>query len=134
MSFASVVMRRVVYRLIVVQIILTLIVALGYLALQNISGFFAALFGGSITLSGTLLMAWRISRAGAAAFPGKGGEKQQGYIEIYSGAIQKFILTLVLMAFGMGYLKLDPLAILIGFAITQMSFIANKVDTSPATN
>lgn len=135
MSFASVVMRRVLYRLIIVQIILTLIVALGYLALQNISGFLAALFGGIITLSGTLLMAWRISRAGAAAFPGKeGGEKQQGYIEIYSGAIQKFILTLVLMAFGMGYLKLDPLAILIGFAITQMSFIANKVDTSPATN
>ena len=133
MSFASVVMRRVVYRLIIVQIILTLIVALGYLALQNISGFFAALFGGSITLSGTLLMAWRISRAGEAAFFGK-QEQQQGYIEIYIGALQKFILTLVLMAFGMGYLKLDPLAILIGFAMTQLSFIANKVDTSPAPN
>ena len=139
MSFASVVMRRVVYRLIIVQIILTLIVALGYLALQNTSGFFAAFFGGSITLSGTLLMAWRINRAGDAALPGKpfsGKEegKQQGYIEIYIGAIQKFILTLVLMAFGMGYLKLDPLAILIGFAMTQLSFIANKVDTSPAPN
>ncbi len=127
MSFAVVVMRRVVYRLIIVQFILTLIAALGYLVFQNTNGFLAALYGGNITLSGTLLMAWRISRAGEAAST----EKQQGYIEIYIGAIQKFILTLVLMAFGMGYLKLDPLAILVAFAITQLSFIANKVDTSP---
>lgn len=128
MSFAVVVMRRVVYRLIIVQFILTLIAALGYLVFQNTNGFLAALYGGSITLSGTLLMAWRISRAGEAAST----ERQQGYIEIYIGAIQKFILTLILMAFGMGYLKLDPLAILVAFAITQLSFIANKVDTSPA--
>ncbi len=126
MSFAIVVMRRVVYRLIIVQFILTFIVALGYLAFQDLNGFSAALYGGIITLSGTLLMAWRISRAGETA-----GDKQQGYIEIYIGAIQKFILTLILMAFGMGYLKLDPLAILVGFAISQFSFIANKVDTSP---
>ncbi len=130
MSFAAVVMRRVVYRLMIVQVILTFIVALGYLAFQNINGFLAALFGGSITLSGTALMAWRISRAGEAAPT----EKQQGYIEIYIGAIQKFVLTLVLMAFGMGYLQLNPLAILVGFAVTQLSFIANKVDTSPTAS
>ena len=123
MSFATVVMRRVVRRLLLVQIAITLIVALGYIAFQNLNGFFAALYGGSITLSGTLLMAWRISRAGAS------GEKQQGYVEIYSGVVQKFILTLVLLAIGMGYLKLDPLAILVSFALTQLSYIANKVDT-----
>ena len=119
------VMRRVVRRLFIVQVVITFIVALGYFAFQNTNGFFAALYGGSITLSGTLLMAWRISRAGEVAST----QKQQGYIEIYIGAIQKFVLTLVLMAIGMGYLKLDPLAILICFALTQFSFIANKVDT-----
>jgi len=135
MSFAAIVMRRVVRRLFIVQLMLTIFAAFACLAWQNINGFLAALFGGSITLSGTLLMAWRISRAGEAALPvQQTGDKQQGYIEIYIGALQKFFLTLVLMAFGMGYLKLDPLAILIGFAITQMSFIANKVDTSPATD
>ncbi len=125
MSFATVVMRRVVRRLFIVQFIITLVVALGYFALQNINGFFAALYGGSITLSGTLLMAWRISRAGEAGSK----EQLQGYIEIYAGVIQKFILTLVLMAVGMGYLNLNPLAILVSFALTQLSFIANKVDT-----
>jgi len=124
MSFATVVMRRVVSRLLLVQIVITLIVALGYIAFQNLNGFFATLYGGSITLSGTLLMAWRISRAGAS------DEKQQGYIEIYTGAVQKFILTLVLLAIGMGYLKLDPLAMMLSFALTQFSYIANKVDTS----
>ena len=71
-------------------------------------------------------MAWRINRAGEVVAT----QKQQGYIEIYIGAVQKFILTLVLMEFGMGYLRLDPLALLVCFAMTQMSFIANKVDTS----
>ncbi|MCP3849164.1 MAG: ATP synthase subunit I [Gammaproteobacteria bacterium] len=126
MSFAAVVMRRVVYRLMIVQLILTITTALAYLVFQNLNGFFAALFGGMITLSGTVLMAWRIARAG------EGGDKQQGYIEIYVGAIQKFVLTLFLMAFGMGYLQLNPLAILVGFAVTQLSFLANKVDTSLA--
>lgn len=123
MSFATVVMRRVVRRLLIVQIVITLGVALGYLAFQNLNGFIAAIYGGSITLSGTLLMAWRINRAGVAA------EKQQGYVEIYTGAVQKFMLTLVLMAIGMGLLKLDPLAMLVSFALSQMSYIANKVDT-----
>ncbi len=125
MSFATVVMRRVVRRLFIIQLALTLIVALSYLIFQSLNGFFAAIYGGTITLSGTLLMAWRISRAGEAGSK----EKQQGYVEIYAGVVQKFILTLLLMAFGMGVLKLDPLAILVGFAITQFSFIANKVDT-----
>ncbi len=125
MSFATVVMRRVVRRLFVIQLALTLIIALSYLIFQSLNGFFAAIYGGSITLTGTLLMAWRISRAGEAGSK----EKQQGYIEIYAGVVQKFILTLVLMAVGMGVLKLDPLAVLVGFAVTQFSFIANKVDT-----
>lgn len=126
MSFAAVVMRRVVRRLFIVQVIITLAVALAYLTFQNLNGFIAALYGGSITLSGTLLMAWRISRAGDVASQ----EKQQGYLEIYAGVAQKFILTLVLMAIGMGGLNLNPLAMLVSFALTQLSFIANKVDTS----
>ena len=126
MSFATEVMRRVVRRLFIVQVIITLSVALGYLAFQDINGFIAAVYGGSITLAGTFLMAWRINRAGDMASK----EKQQGYFEIYIGAIQKFFLTLVLMAIGMGVLNLDPLAILVSFALTQLSYIANKVDTS----
>jgi len=120
-----VVMRRVVRRLLIIQIIIIMAVALAYLVVQNNNDFLAAVYGGSITLSGTLLMAWRIHRAGEVA----SDEQQQGFIEIYLGAIQKFILTMVMMAFGMGYLGLEPLAILICFAATQLSFVFNKVDT-----
>lgn len=125
MSFAIVVMRRVVRRLLIIQVILTFIISLLYLVLTNTSGMIAAFYGGNITIVATLISAWRIGRAGEVAY----SDKQQGYIEIYIGAIQKFILTLALMAIGMGWLKLDPLAILISFSLTQLSFIANKVDT-----
>ena len=126
MNFAMVVMRRVVRRLLFIQFVIMLIVAIAYLLLQTPSSFLAALYGGSITVSATLLMAWRISRAAAVA----ASDKQQGELEIYIGALQKFLLTLFMMAVGMGILKLDPLAIIVSFALTQLSFAANKVDTS----
>ena len=126
MSFAALVMRRAVIRLTIIQFVVSLVAAAGYLTFQGMSGFVAALYGGGITLAGTVLMAWRIQRAGEVA----GLERQQGFIEIYAGAIQKFILTLVLMALGMGFFKLDPLAILVSFALTQFSYLAIKVDTS----
>lgn len=126
MSFAALVMRRAVVRLLIIQFTIALLVALGYLIFKDVGEFIAALFGGSVTLAGTVLMAWRIRRAGEVAAQ----EKQQGFIEIYTGAIQKFILTLVLMAVGMGYFKLDPLAILVSFGLTQFSYLAIKVDTS----
>ncbi len=126
MSFAEVVMRRVVRRLLIVQFAILLMVALVYFALNNINGFIAALYGGAITLSGTLLMAWRINRAGEIA----SSNTLQSSMEIYTGVMQKFILTLLLMAVGMGYLKLDPVALLVSFALTQLSFTAIKVDTA----
>ena len=126
MSFAMLVMRRVLRRLLIIQFVITLIVAFAYLILQDFSGFIAALYGGSISLLATTLMSWRIGRATEIA----AHEQQQGHIEIYIGAFQKFILILLMMAVGMGALKLDPLAILVSFALTQLSFAANKVDTS----
>lgn len=120
-----IVMRRVVRRLLIIQFLIVLVVASAYLVLQDFSAFLAAIYGGSITLSTTILMAWRIGRAGEVAED----EQQQGYIEIYIGAVQKFILTLVLIAIGMAYLKLEPLAILVCFAATQLSFVFNKVNT-----
>jgi len=125
MSFALVVMRRVVRRLLTIQFIIMLVVAAIYLILESFNGFLAALYGGSITILSTLLISWRISRAGEVA----SNEQQQAYLEVYIGAIQKFVLTLILMAIGMGYLKLNALAILICFAATQLSFVFNKVDT-----
>ena len=126
MNFAMVVMRRVVRRLLFIQFVITILVAFTYLILQSSEGFFAAFYGGSITLSATLLTAWRLGRATELA----ASDQQQGQIEIYIGAIQKYFLTLLMMAVGMGMLKLDPLAIIVSFALTQLSFAANKVDTS----
>lgn len=120
-----VVMRRVIRRLLIVQFVIMLLVAFAYLILQSSADFFAALYGGSITVSATLLMAWRLGRATEVA----ASDQQQGQIEIYTGAIQKYFLTLLMMAVGMGALKLEPLAMLVSFALTQLSFAANKVDT-----
>lgn len=134
MSFAAQVMRRTARRLAMIQLVMTVLVAGVTVLISGLSSDLdsalnlglAALYGGLVTVSGTLLMAWRIRRAGEMGQR----SKHQGYVEVYTGAVQKFILTLVLLGVGMGVIKLHPLAIIVGFAFTQLSYLANKVDTS----
>lgn len=41
---------------------------------------------------------------------------------LYGGAVLRFVLVLVGLAVGMGVLRLDPLAVLIGFVAAQLAF------------
>ncbi|HGX93169.1 MAG TPA: ATP synthase subunit I, partial [Candidatus Tenderia sp.] len=83
------------------------------------------LYGGGIALFSTWLMGWRITRAAQAAAL----DSNQGAFVIYAGVAQRFLLTMVLMALGMGVLKLAPVAILVGYALAQIAYMFNKVDT-----
>ena len=125
MSFAAVVMRRTALRLIKIQAVIVTIISLLFYLFAGLSAFLAAFYGGGIVILGSLLMAWRITRAGETGVR----EKQQGYVEVYLGFIQKFFLTMILLAIGMGWLKLSPIIMLIAFALTHLSYLFNRVDT-----
>jgi hypothetical protein len=43
--------------------------------------------------------------------------------EAFKGALLKLVAMIVLLAFGMGYLKLDPLAVVIGFSVSYLGFM-----------
>lgn len=126
MSFAAVVMRRTAKRLIKIQLAIVLIVSLFCFLILDVSAGLAALYGGGVVIVGSLLMAWRITRAGESG----SRVKQHGYVEVYLGFIQKFFLTLILLAIGMGWLKLSPIIMLVAFALTYLGYLFNKVDTS----
>jgi len=125
MSFAAVVMRRTALRLLKIQIAIVLVVSLLFYFFAGLSAGLAALYGGGIVILGSLLMAWRITRAGESG----ASVKQHGYVEVYLGFIQKFFLTMILLAIGMGWIKLSPIIMLIAFALTHLSYLFNRVDT-----
>jgi len=126
MSFAAVVMRRTALRLLKIQLAIVLVISLLFYLFADFSAFVAAVYGGGIVVLGSLLMAWRITRAGEVG----ANVKQHGYVEVYLGFIQKFFLTLILLAIGMGWLKLSPIIMLVAFALTHLGYLFNRVNTN----
>ncbi len=123
MSVAAQVLYRTALRLISLQLVFTFLVAMGYLFQSGNVGFQSALFGGLIAVVGTWISARGIKKAGSVK------NKEEGYKAIYSGAMLKFSLTLLLMALGLGVLNLSPIALLMAFAVAQIAFLFNQVDT-----
>lgn len=125
MSYAAQVLRHTVRRLLTVQVLLTGATGLAFLVLRGQFAAVSAFYGGGIALVSTLLSAWRLLRAteAASASPGR------GMVEFYIGAAMRFVSVLVLMAFGMAVLKLEPVAIIAGFAVAQIGYLFNRVST-----
>ena len=106
-----------------VQAALTGVAAIIALLVKSPSFTLALVYGGVVTGIGTGLHAWRLLKIAAAgddndpiASQGNAG------IEVFKGALFKYAAIMVLLALGMGYLKLDSLAILIGFIVAYTGF------------
>lgn len=127
MSYAAQVLRSTLRRLMIVQALLALAAAIVYGAVlrHGVPGAAATLYGGGIALVSTFISAWRLLRATEVA----GASATRGMAELYIGAALRFVSVLALMALGMAVLKLDPLAIIVGFAVAQLAYLFNRVST-----
>lgn len=82
----------------------------------------ALLYGGAVTIATTLYSGWRLKVATA-------GDEQGPALnmaEFYKGTLLRFLLVIALLALGLGYLKLEPLAVIFGFAITQTGYLFGR--------
>jgi len=77
----------------------------------------SAMYGCLVCMATTLLLLWGISRASKAAADNPG----KSMTILYVGAAQRFVLVLALLGGGLALLKLNPVAVLVGFALTQIS-------------
>jgi ATP synthase protein I len=83
----------------------------------------AVVYGGAVTIAGTWLHAWRLLKIAAT------GEKYDpalAGIEVFKGAVLKLGAMVALLALGMGVLKLNPLAVLIGFTVAYLGFLSAR--------
>lgn len=80
----------------------------------------ALLYGGAVTGVGTGLHAWRLLKIAGTK---DDNDPVMVGAEVFKGAILKMVAMIGLLAIGMGYLKLDPLAVIIGFSVAYLGFL-----------
>ena len=56
----------------------------------------------------------------------KSGEMGVNTVELFKGIVLRFILVVALLALGMGWLKLAPAGILVGFIAAQLAYWFSK--------
>ncbi len=106
-------------RLIITQAIVGLVVATGFIFAQSLWVGVSALFGAAVSVVITLMLGSGVKRAGAQA--AENPKKSMGIL--YFGAVQRFVVVLVLFVLGLGLMGLDPLALAVGFGRSQLGYL-----------
>lgn len=105
-------LRQTMYRLLLVQCLLAIVLAL--LAAgktQSMQVAAAVLFGGAVAMAGTLVILWYGYRAGRA-----GASLGRNATLIFGSAIVRFVVMMTLLATGIAILRLQPLWLLAGLS------------------
>lgn len=101
-----------------IQLAVTTLVALLFFY-QGHWAALSAVYGGLISVASSYFLSRGVARATELAKD----DPRKGMTTLYVGAVQRFIGVIALLALGMAVLKLQPLAILVGFAGAQAGFL-----------
>lgn len=107
------------------QLLSSVVVAVLFLY-QDLLHAASALYGGLTSVSTALLLSRGVKRAGEAAL----GDPKKSMLILYMGAVQRFLLVMGLLALGFGWLNLDPIAVIVGFVIAQISYAVSTRSSS----
>ena len=113
-------LRDALRKTLIVQAVLTLVAAAIALLTKGDQFAMALVYGGAVTIVGTWLHAWRLLKIATTEVD---NDPANAGAEVFKGAILKMASMIGLLALGMGALKLDPLAVLIGFTVAYFGFM-----------
>jgi len=102
------------------QVIGSTLAAVGFFVGKGWGAAQAALCGGAIGIAATLLLSRSVKKAGRAA-----DNPNAGMRILYLGAAQRFLFVLGAFAFSVAVLKLEPLALFVGFVLAQAGYFIN---------
>ena len=115
-------LEKTLRRILLVQLIFIGLAAVTFSFFRGTDFVLALLYGGTVTIATTLYSGWRLKIATESGEQGSA----LNMIEFYKSTLLRFILVVALLALGLGYLKLEPLAVIIGFAITQTGYLFGR--------
>ena len=105
-------------RILLVQAGLVVVTAVILSLVKGHDFFMATLYGGVVIIVSTSYFGWRLKVATEAA------DKMPtvNSAELFKGIIIRFLIVIVLLALGLGWLKLQPAGVLSGFIVAQLAF------------
>jgi ATP synthase protein I len=115
-------------RIVGFQILASVIIAIGFLIGVGAAQGRSALYGGLVAVALTALLSRGVKRAEATSVR----DPQKSMVILYIGAVQRFVLALAAFALGLAVLKLEPMAVFIGFAAAQFSYLINARGNAPS--
>lgn len=83
----------------------------------------AVFFGGAVALANSLLLAWRM-HIGALR---PGHSPGQELARLVRSSVERFLMVALLIAAGLGWLKLMPAALLAGFVLGQLTLVVSAI-------
>ena len=105
-------------KIVLVQAGLVLITAVILSLAKSHELFWATLYGGAVIIASTSFFGWRLRIATQTV----DNSPAVNTVELFKGIVFRFVLVIVLLALGMGWLKLSPAGILSGFIVAQLAF------------
>jgi len=103
------------------QVGLVFITAVVLSLVKSYEFFLATLYGGAIIIASTRYFGWRLGIATQTDFD-KPSENTVNSVELFKGIFIRFVMVIVLLALGLGWLKLLPAGVLSGFIVAQLAF------------
>ena len=111
------------YRVVGVQAITVIIGALLSFFWLGDNVAMAALFGGSVAVANALFLIWCM-RAGAQR-PAQDARQELAWLVRFS--MERFFMVALLIVAGLGWLKLMPVPLLIGFVLGQLTLVVSTI-------
>lgn len=106
-------MRNVVIRLLLMQSVAAVCVAVLVGAIYGSVAAVAAVYGGIMALIMTLMLAWRIDQASRSSTAMRW---------LVLGAVERMVVVCIAFAVGIGLLGLVPVPMLIGFGVAELAY------------
>jgi len=105
-------------KILLVQAGLVIITAVILSLVKGHEFFMATLYGGAVIIVSTIYFGWRLKIATEAA----DNTPTVNSVELFKGIFIRFLIVIVLLALGLGWLKLQPAGVLSGFIVAQLAF------------
>ena len=105
-------------KILLVQIGLVLIAAAVLTLVKGQEFFIATLYGGAVVIVSTAYFGWRLKIATEVV----DNTPTVNSVELFKGVFIRFLIVIVLLALGLGWLKLQPVGILSGFIVAQLAY------------
>ncbi len=108
-------------KILLVQVGLVVLTAVILSLVKSHEFFLATLYGGAVIIASTSYFGWRL-RIATQTVDDQPSENSVNSVELIKGIVIRFVMVIVLLALGLGWLKLAPAGVLSGFIVAQLAF------------